>query len=180
VENFVAATKAIKVSDGMEKGAQMGPLANSRRLDAMQQFVADATAKGASVAAGGSRIGNRGYFMAPTILDDVPLDATAMKNEPFGPLAPVVRFKELDEAVAIANSLPYGLASFAFTESAATAQTLATRVESGIMSINHFGTSQADTPFGGVKESGYGREGGFETLNGYMITKFVSHKVTAA
>lgn len=179
VENFVAATNAIKVGNGLDKGVGMGPLANGRRLEAIQNLVADATAKGARIAAGGSRVGNLGYFMQPTVLDDVPLTADVMNTEPFGPLAPVTRFSTLEEAITIANSLPYGLCSFAFTESAATAQDLANRVESGIMSINHYGTSQADTPFGGVKESGYGREGGFETLSGYMMTKFVSHKVRA-
>ena len=113
------------------------------------------------------------------MLTGVPDDADVMNIEPFGPIAPVVRFHDLDEAIAIANRLPYGLCSYAFTNSQTKAYELAHRVESGIMSINHYGTSQPDTPFGGVKESGYGREGGFETLDGFMVTKFVSHKVSA-
>jgi len=177
VESFVEAARSLKVGNGLESGVQMGPLANDRRLSALQGMIADAVEKGAKVAAGGSRIGNRGYFLEPTVLTDVPEDATVMNVEPFGAVAPIVRYRELEEAVTIANRLPYGLCSFAFTTSQTRAYELANRVESGIMSINHFGTSGPDTPFGGVKESGYGREGGFATLDGFMQTKFVSHKV---
>jgi len=179
VESFVKAASAIKVANGLEEGSQMGPLANPRRLKALEDLVADARAKGATVATGGKRIGNRGYFFEPTVLTDVPDDADVVNVEPFGPIAPVVRFREFDEAIEIANRLPYGLCSYAFTNSQAYSHDLAYRVESGIMSLNHFGTSQADTPFGGVKESGYGREGGYETLDAFMITKFISQKITA-
>ena len=179
VESFVKAASAIKVGNGLEADTQMGPLANSRRLRALEELVADARAKGATVATGGKRIGNRGYFFEPTVLTDVPDDADVVNVEPFGPIAPVVRFREFEEAIEIANRLPYGLCSYAFTNSQAYSHELAHRVESGIMSLNHFGTSQADTPFGGVKESGYGREGGYETLDAFMITKFVSQKITA-
>ena len=141
--------------------------------------MADARLKGATVAAGGERIGNRGYFFEPTVLTDVPDDADVVNAEPFGPIAPVIRFGELEEAIEIANRLPYGLCSYAFTNSQARSHELAHRVESGIMSLNHFGTSQADSPFGGVKESGYGREGGYETLDAFLITKFISQKITA-
>ena len=178
-ESFAAAAKALRVGNGLEKGIEMGPLANARRLEALEGIVSDAQGKGATVVAGGQRIGNRGYFLEPTVLTGVPDDADVMNIEPFGPIAPVVRFHDLDEAIAIANRLPYGLCSYAFTNSQTKAYELAHRVESGIMSINHYGTSQPDTPFGGVKESGYGREGGFETLDGFMVTKFVSHKVSA-
>jgi succinate-semialdehyde dehydrogenase / glutarate-semialdehyde dehydrogenase len=177
VESFAKTAKAIKVGDGLADGVQMGPLANSRRLEAIQETIADALDKGASVAAGGGRIGNRGYFVEPTMLTDVPEDADMVNIEPFGPVAPVIRFDDFDEAISIANRLPYGLCSYAFTSSQKRAHELVHRVESGIMSINHFGTSQADTPFGGVKESGYGREGGYESLDGYMHTKFISQKI---
>jgi succinate-semialdehyde dehydrogenase/glutarate-semialdehyde dehydrogenase len=179
VEAFVKHAKAIKVGNGLEAGTQMGPLANPRRLTALEEIVADATKKGAKVAAGGQRIGNRGYYFEPTVLTDVPEDADVLNSEPFGPIAPMVRFNELEEAIEIANRLPYGLCSYAFTNNQARNHELARRVESGIMSLNHFGTSQADTPFGGVKESGYGREGGYETLDAFLITKFISQKISA-
>ncbi len=179
VESFVAAAKAIRVGNGLEDGTQMGPLANPRRLEALESLVADATAKGATVAAGGKRIGNRGFFFEPTVLTHLPEDADVINVEPFGPIAPVIRFSAFEEAIEVANRLPYGLCSYAFTNSQSRSHELAQRVESGIMSLNHFGTSQADTPFGGVKESGYGREGGYETLDAFMITKFISQKVSA-
>jgi succinate-semialdehyde dehydrogenase/glutarate-semialdehyde dehydrogenase len=178
VETFTAAAKALRVGSGMEPGVQVGPLAHSRRMDWMNSLVADATARGAKVAAGGERVGNLGYFFAPTVLTDVPGDADVMNIEPFGPIAPITRFNTLEEAIQISNRLPYGLCSYAFTNSQTQADALARRVESGIMSINHFGTSTAETPFGGVKESGYGREGGYETLDAFMITKFISQKVS--
>jgi succinate-semialdehyde dehydrogenase/glutarate-semialdehyde dehydrogenase len=155
----------------------MGPLANSRRIDAMETLVADAKAKGARVLAGGTRIGNRGYFYPLTVLADVPDNARAMQEEPFGPLALVNPVRNLDEAIEKANSLPYGLAAYAFTRSAHNANRLADDVEAGNLSINHFVASVAETPFGGVKDSGYGREGGTEGLQCYTVTKNVSHKM---
>jgi succinate-semialdehyde dehydrogenase/glutarate-semialdehyde dehydrogenase len=156
----------------------MGPLANDRRLAAMETLVADATKKGARLVAGGSRIGNRGYFYPLTVLADVPADARAMNEEPFGPLALLSPVKTLDEAIERANALPYGLAAYAFTRSARNADALAEGVEAGNLSINHFVASSAETPFGGVKDSGYGREGGTEGLNGYTVAKNVSHLMT--
>jgi succinate-semialdehyde dehydrogenase/glutarate-semialdehyde dehydrogenase len=156
---------------------QMGPLANSRRIDAMEAFVADAKSKGARVLAGGSRIGNRGYFFPLTVLADVPDDARAMHEEPFGPLALINPVKTLDEAIEKANALPFGLAAYAFTRSARNADRMADGVEAGNLSINHFVASVAETPFGGVKDSGYGREGGTEGLQCYTVTKNVSHKM---
>lgn len=179
VETFVNHAKSIKVGDPLDPSNQMGPLANPRRRAALEELVTDATRKGAKVAAGGNRIGNRGYFFEPTVLTEVPDDADVMNIEPFGPIAPIVRFTGLEEAISIANRLPYGLCSYAFTNDPAKSHELAHRVESGIMSLNHYGTSQADTPFGGVKESGYGREGGYETLDAFMITKFINQKVSA-
>lgn len=154
----------------------MGPLANARRIDTMETLVADAKSKGARVLAGGHRIGNRGYFFPLTVLADVPDDARAMYEEPFGPLALVNPVKTIDEAIEKANSLPYGLAAYAFTRSARNADMLADGVEVGNLSINHFVASVAETPFGGVKDSGYGREGGTEGLQCYTVVKNVSHK----
>jgi succinate-semialdehyde dehydrogenase / glutarate-semialdehyde dehydrogenase len=134
--------------------------------------------KGAKVLAGGQRIGNSGYFFPLTVLADVPDDARVMRDEPFGPLALVNPVRSLDEAIEKANSLPYGLAAYAFTRSAQNADRLATEVDVGNLSINHFVASVAETPFGGVKDSGYGREGGTEGLQCYTVTKNVSHKMT--
>jgi succinate-semialdehyde dehydrogenase / glutarate-semialdehyde dehydrogenase len=174
---FAEKARQIKVGDGMDPASQMGPLANGRRIDAMETLVADAKAKGAQVLAGGSRIGNRGYYYPLTVLADVPDDARVMSEEPFGPIALVNPVKNLDDAIERANSLPYGLAAYAFTRSARSADRLADGVEAGNLSINHFVASVAETPFGGVKESGYGREGGTEGLACYTVTKNVSHKM---
>lgn len=177
VETFVELARKITVADGMEKGTRMGPVASGRRLNALEAVVRDAADKGARIATGGQRKGNRGYYFEPTVITNPPEAADVVTVEPFGPIAPVIRFERLDEAIAIANRLPYGLCSYAFTNSQSATYRLIHGVESGIMSINHFGTSQADTPFGGVKESGYGREGGYESLDAFMVTKFVSQKI---
>jgi succinate-semialdehyde dehydrogenase / glutarate-semialdehyde dehydrogenase len=176
-ETFAEKAAQLKVGNGLDPSTQLGPLANSRRIDAMENFVADAKSKGAKVLAGGQRIGNNGYFFPLTVLSDVPDDASVMRNEPFGPIALVNPVRSVDEAIEKANSLPYGLAAYAFTKSAQTADRLASDVEVGNLSINHFVASVAETPFGGVKESGYGREGGTEGLQCYTVTKNVSHKM---
>jgi succinate-semialdehyde dehydrogenase / glutarate-semialdehyde dehydrogenase len=174
---FAEKAKQVKVGDGMDPSNQMGPLANSRRIDMMESLVADARTKGARVVAGGSRIGNRGYFFPLTVLADVPDDARAMQEEPFGPLALINPVKTLDEAIEKANALPFGLAAYAFTRSARNADRLADGIEVGNLSINHFVASVAETPFGGVKDSGYGREGGTEGLQCYTVAKNISHKM---
>ena len=166
---------ALKVGNGMDPANQMGPLANGRRIETMEMLVVDAKSRGARVTAGGSRIGNRGYYFPLTVVADIPDDARAMREEPFGPLALISRVRSLDEAIEKANSLPYGLAACAFTNSARNADELAQRVEVGNLSINHFVASSAETPFGGVKDSGFGREGGIEGLQGYTAVKNVSH-----
>jgi succinate-semialdehyde dehydrogenase/glutarate-semialdehyde dehydrogenase len=180
-ERFAAAfaekAKAVKVGNGLDPDNDMGPLANHRRIEAMEMLVADAKSKGARVLAGGSRIGNRGYYYPLTVLTDVPDDARCMREEPFGPLALVNPVRNLDEAIEKANALPYGLAGYAFTSSAPKVERLASGLEVGNLSINHFVASLAETPFGGVKESGYGREGGTEGLEYYTVTKNVSHLV---
>jgi succinate-semialdehyde dehydrogenase/glutarate-semialdehyde dehydrogenase len=177
-QSFAEGAKRLKVGSGLDRSNQMGPLANARRIDAMETLVADAKAKGARVLAGGHRLGNRGYFYPLTVLADLPDDARAMNEEPFGPLALVNPVKTIDEAIEKANSLPYGLAAYAFTGSARNADVLAEGVEAGNLSINHFVASVAETPFGGVKDSGYGREGGTEGLQCYTVVKNVSHKTS--
>jgi succinate-semialdehyde dehydrogenase / glutarate-semialdehyde dehydrogenase len=176
-DSFAEKAAQLKIGNGLDPTTQLGPLANSRRIDAMEGLVADAKAKGAKVLAGGQRIGNRGYFFPLTVLADVPDDARAMREEPFGPLALVNPVRDLDEAIEKANSLPYGLAAYAFTRSANNADRLASEIEAGNLAINHFVASVAETPFGGVKDSGYGREGGTEGLQCYTVAKNVSHKM---
>ncbi|GJD98128.1 NAD-dependent succinate-semialdehyde dehydrogenase [Methylobacterium isbiliense] len=174
VDRFVGFAQDLKVGDGLQEGVKMGPLAHGRRIEAMEAFVADAQDKGATLRTGGKRIGNRGHFFEPTVFTDVPLDARIMNEEPFGPIAAIQRFSDDEEAFAEANRLPYGLAAYAYTRSAETATKLATRVESGMMSINHHGIALPETPFGGVKDSGYGSEGGSEAIEGYLNTRFVT------
>jgi succinate-semialdehyde dehydrogenase/glutarate-semialdehyde dehydrogenase len=153
----------------------MGPLANERRLASIQRLTADAVSRGATVRTGGERLDRAGYFFAPTVLTGVPADAELMREEPFGPVAPIAAFADLDEALRTANELPYGLAAYGFTRSAATAERLVRELEAGILSVNHCGGSVSEAPSGGVKESGYGREGGPEALDAYLVTKRVSH-----
>lgn len=177
---FAEKAAAVTVGNGLDPTIGMGPLANERRIVAMEALVADAKTKGARIAAGGSRMGNRGYYYPLTVLTDVPDDARAMREEPFGPLALISRVRTLDEAIEKANSVPYGLAGYAFTNSARNVELLAERVEVGNLSINHFVASSAETPFGGVKDSGFGREGGIEGLQCYTVVKNVSHLVVPA
>ena len=174
VEQFTARIKAAKVGDGLAAGTTMGPLANPRRIAAMETFIGDAVQRGATLRTGGNRIGNKGNFFEPTVLTDVPKDARIMNEEPFGPVAVISRFATFDEVVAEANRLPFGLASYAYTRSAKTANAIAASVEAGMMSINHHGLALPEVPFGGVKDSGYGSEGGLEAIEAYLNTKFVS------
>ena len=175
---FTERAAATVVGDGMEPGVEMGPLANDRRLAAITEFVADARDKGAEVATGGSRIGTSGYFFEPTVLADVPDDARVMQEEPFGPVAIVNRVGSLDEAIECANSVPFGLAAYGFTNRADYADRMVERVQAGNLSINTLEASVPETPFGGVKSSGYGREGGVEGLHNYMVVKNVSHSIS--
>lgn len=174
IEQFVENTKKIKVGNGLDKDLRMGALANPRRVSAIEEMVQDAVSKGAKVATGGSRIGNKGYFFEPTVVTDVPKNARAMSEEPFGPLALVSSFAKFDDAAEEANRLPFGLASYAFTSSTKTATAIGAAIEAGMVSINSFGLALPETPFGGVKDSGYGSEGGTEAMDGYFNTKFIT------
>jgi succinate-semialdehyde dehydrogenase/glutarate-semialdehyde dehydrogenase len=175
VAKFTSLAKGLKVGDGLEADTKMGPLANPRRVNAIEAFVRDAEDKGAKVATGGKRIGNQGNFFEPTVLTDVPATARVLNEEPFGPVALMLRFKDTDEVLAEANKLPFGLASYAFTKNAKTATKVADALDHGMVSINHHGLALPETPFGGIKDSGFGHEGGAEGLTVYMQTKFVSH-----
>jgi succinate-semialdehyde dehydrogenase/glutarate-semialdehyde dehydrogenase len=174
VDGFVKQAEKLNVGNGLDEGVKMGPLAHDRRLTAIEGFVADAVENGAKILTGGKRKGNKGYFFEPTVMTGVSNDARIMNEEPFGPLAPINSFSSIDEVIEEANRLNYGLAAYAYTNSAKTAQDLGAKIESGQVSINHHGLGLVDTPFGGVKDSGYGSEGGPEGLDAYMTTKLVS------
>jgi succinate-semialdehyde dehydrogenase/glutarate-semialdehyde dehydrogenase len=174
VEALTAAMAATKVGDGLDPASEMGPLANPRRIEALSGLIEDATAQGASLRTGGQRLGNVGEFFAPTVLADAPLAARVMNDEPFGPIALTRRFDEPEEAIAEANRLPYGLAAYAFTRDSSRAELIRRDIESGLVGLNTFAVTWPETPFGGVKESGYGSEGGSEGLEAYLVTKFMS------
>ncbi|MEO8081090.1 MAG: NAD-dependent succinate-semialdehyde dehydrogenase [Caldimonas sp.] len=174
VEKFVAASEALKVGDGLDKGNNMGSLANPRRSAAMDAAMEDAGKHGGKVRTGGHRIGKEGNFFEPTVVTELGNDAQAMNVEPFGPIAIINPFGSFDDAVKEANRLPFGLAAYAWTRSAKTANAIASQVETGMISINHVGLGMPEVPFGGVKDSGYGSEGGSEAIEPYMNPKFVS------
>jgi len=174
VDRFTEELANVKVGDGLDPDTQMGPLAHERRIPMMQKFVDNARSLGGKVLLGGEQIKRDGFFFSPTVLTDLPDDALVMTEEPFGPIAPLTRYSDLDDAIARANSLPYGLSAYAFTQSLQDAHRLGTELESGMVNINHFGSSLPETPFGGVKDSGIGSEGGAETFDGYLVTKFVT------
>jgi succinate-semialdehyde dehydrogenase/glutarate-semialdehyde dehydrogenase len=175
-ERFAAGARAVRVGNGLEAGVEMGPLANDRRIPALEAMINDATTRNARLVTGGRRIGNEGWFFEPTVLADVPTDARIMNDEPFGPVAIINRFASLDEAIAEANRLPYGLAAFGFTRNSMTATRLGNEVVAGMMSINHYGLALPEVPFGGTRDSGYGTEGGSEALDAYLDTRLVTRR----
>lgn len=172
VDGFAARTAGMKTGHGMDADTRMGPLANVRRPQAIAALVEDAASKGARVMAGG-KSGNEGYFFQPTLLADVPDSADIMNNEPFGPVAVAAPFSDLQDALAKANRLPFGLAAFAFTENLRTANLLGDGIESGMVGINTFVLGAPDAPFGGIKDSGFGSEGGIEGMDSYLVTKAI-------
>ena len=152
----------------------MGPLVAERRISIIDDFVSDAVSKGAEVLVGGARDQSPGSFYQPTLIQNVPESAKIMSEEPFGPVAPTTTFKTLDEVINRANSLPFGLAAYAFTGSPKTAQILKTEIESGMLAVNSLHIHSVETPFGGLKHSGYGYEGGIEGLEAFLVTKYSS------
>ncbi len=174
VEGFTTYARNLKVGDGLDPDTKMGPLVHGRRLDAVTALSSETEASGANLQTGGARIGNRGNFFEPTVFTQVPVSARIMNEEPFGPIAMINRFSDDAEALSEANRLPYGLAAYAYTRSAERAARVSNGVESGMISINHHGLAFPETPFGGVKDSGYGSEGGPEALDAYLVTKFVT------
>ncbi len=176
-DRFVAALterlRKVNVGDGLHETSQMGPMANPRRPAAMEKLIGDAVACGSKLRTGGERHGKEGFFWQPTVLSDVPASARIMNEEPFGPVAVVTPFSTLDEAVEQANRLPYGLAAYAFTESAKRALLIGDAIEAGMVGINTVGMAAPDSPFGGVKESGHGAEDGPEGLDACLVTKAI-------
>jgi succinate-semialdehyde dehydrogenase/glutarate-semialdehyde dehydrogenase len=174
VEGFAKRAAALRVGDGLEEDTQMGPLAHSRRIEAMETLLDDARGHGAKFHTGGSRLGARGYFWQPTVLSDIGNDARIMNEEPFGPVALINPFSDFEAVMQQANRLPYGLAAFAFTRSSRTVNLVGEQIEAGMVGINSYAISVPESPFGGVKESGHGSEEGIEGLEACLVTKFVS------
>lgn len=175
VEKFISASNTVRVGDGLQLETTMGPLVRRRRLQAMEKFVTDAVEHGAEIQSGGHPIGNKGYYFAPTVLTHPSQKSRVMNDEPFGPVAIMIPFSDFDEAVAEANRLPYGLAAYAWTKSAKTANLIGATIESGMVAINHVALALPEVPFGGVKDSGYGSEGGSEAIASYLNSKFITH-----
>jgi succinate-semialdehyde dehydrogenase/glutarate-semialdehyde dehydrogenase len=173
-EGFAARAAALTVGNGLDESNRMGPLAHARRVGAIEALVEDARARGARVLTGGKRLPRPGFFYAPTVLTDVPLEARIMNEEPFGPIAIISAFRDFDAAIAEANRLPYGLAAFAFTGSARRVNLLGEQIEAGMIGLNSFQISVPESPFGGIKESGHGSEEGIEGLDACLVTKFIS------
>jgi succinate-semialdehyde dehydrogenase / glutarate-semialdehyde dehydrogenase len=172
-DGFVARAKTIRVGNGLDAETQMGPMANARRPDAIETMIGDAVARGGTLHTGGERIGNAGFFYAPSVLSNVPLDATIMNEEPFGPVAIINPFKGEEDMIAEANRLPYGLAAYAWTADSKRQKRLAREIETGMLGINSTMIGGADSPFGGVKWSGHGAEDGPEGLAACLVTKAV-------
>ncbi|QND28348.1 NAD-dependent succinate-semialdehyde dehydrogenase (plasmid) [Sinorhizobium meliloti] len=171
---FAEKIASTRVGNGFQESVQMGPLCHGRRVAAMEGFVQDAREQGAEIVTGGERVGNAGFFYAPTVVAAGTDELRLMKEEPFGPIAVVTPFGDFDDVIRRANSLPFGLASYVFTGSSSRAQNAARALAAGMVSVNHFGLALPETPFGGINDSGYGSEGGSETFDGYLNTKFVT------
>ncbi len=177
VAAFAEAARSLRVGDGLDASSQMGPLANSRRVQAMESLVDDAIGHGARLECGGAPDTGPGNFYPPTVLSDVPEMARIMSEEPFGPVVPIAPFKTIEEAIQRANALPLGLAAYVMTRSLARASAMSNAIEAGMVAINYFTVSTPASPFGGVKESGYGSEGGTEGLDAYLVTKSITQRI---
>ncbi len=178
-EKFVENTKKLKLGNGLDEGVNVGPMANIRGLEHVDNLVQDAVGKGAKLLAGGKRSKdfNKGYFYEPTVINDVPSNANIMTVEPFGPVAPIVKFSELEEAFEIANSVNFGLAGYVFTSSLKNAHLASENLEVGMVGVNDMMLAAAEMPFGGVKESGFGREGGSLGILDYLVPKYTKFKI---
>lgn len=177
VERFAERAAAIPVGNGLDPKTVMGPMANARRIAAMERFVGDARERGHAVVTGGGRVGNGGFFWQPTVLRANDDDSLLMTEEPFGPVAPIARFDDDADLIRRANRLPFGLAAYAFTGSRIRARWIGQALKAGMVGVNSLAVSLAETPFGGVKQSGYGSEGGTEGLDSYLVTKLITETV---
>jgi succinate-semialdehyde dehydrogenase/glutarate-semialdehyde dehydrogenase len=176
VDRFARYAKELRVGNGLDPKSQMGPLANARRLEAVERMITDAVQKGATVAAGGKRIGNVGYFHEPTVLVDVADNAAVLNHEPFGPVATILRFSGAEEFVARANSLELGLASSVFSNDLKITRYVSEWLQVGMVGVNEVAYGLAETPVCGVKSSGLGHEGGIEGVADHMVTKFITER----
>jgi len=174
VAQMVKHAENLQLGDGLAEGTTLGPLANARRVAAMDKLLENAQLTGARVATGGARVGSDGCFFAPTVLAHVPIEADVFNNEPFGPIVAIRGFDTLEEAIVEANRLPYGLAGYAFTKAIRNAHLLSQQMEVGMLWINQPAVTSPEMPFGGIKDSGYGSEGGPEAMEAYLATKSVS------
>lgn len=174
VTEFSELAGSLRVGDGLDRNSQMGSLNNSRRLDAMEQITKDVLHRGGKVVAGGNRIGESGTFFQPTVFTDMPDDSSVMTVEPFGPVAAITPFNKLEDAVERANNTGYGLAGYAFTQSGSIAAKVGRSLQVGMLAINNIMVSPPEAPIGGVKDSGFGREGGSEGLLEYFNVKYIS------
>ena len=174
VDGFVKRVEALKVDNGLEEGVNMGPLVADRRMDVMDDFIQDAVANGAELKAGGNRLNRPGYFYAPTVLNNVSDATKIMNEEPFGPVAPISSFSTVDEVIERANRLDFGLAAYAFTHNPKIISRLRNEIETGLLAVNSTVVSTPETPFGGIKHSGYGSEGGIEGLEAFLVTRFIT------
>jgi succinate-semialdehyde dehydrogenase/glutarate-semialdehyde dehydrogenase len=178
-EGFAAAASQLKLGPGLDPATQMGPLANRRGFEGAGRLVEDALTHGAKLLTGGGRPAGmaKGFFFSPTVLKDVPQHAMIMQQEPFAPIAPIAKFSTFDEAIELANSTPYGLASYLFSRSLKTATLASEAIEAGMVGVNDMAIASAEMPFGGVKESGYGREGGALGIKEYLEAKYIKTRL---
>jgi succinate-semialdehyde dehydrogenase/glutarate-semialdehyde dehydrogenase len=172
-DGFVERARSLRVGNGLEEGVHMGPMANARRPDAMDRLIGSAASAGAKLHCGGKRIGNQGFFYAPSVLSEVPIATPIMNEEPFGPVALINPYRREEEMIAEANRLPYGLSAYSWTNDAKRQKRLAREVESGMFCINTTMLGGPDAPFGGVKWSGHGHEDGPEGVMACMVLKTV-------
>ena len=174
IKGFVEITKQIKLGNGLEDSTDMGPLIFERQVEKMEYFVENAKSLGGKINCGGQRFGTKGYFYEPTVLTDLPMHAKMLNEEIFGPLVPIIPFKSLEDAIEKSNSLSVGLASYIFTEDQKSSHFLSNHLEVGIVCVNHTIVSVPETPFGGVGESGYGKENGIEGLESFLTSKYIT------
>lgn len=178
-KEFARVANSLKIGRGMDNGVQMGPMANKRGLDAALSLIEDAVSQGAELLAGGQQPEDidKGYFLQPTVLGRVSDEARIMVEEPFAPVAPITTFTEFDEVMERANSLPFGLAGYIFTTSLKIANMAADELEVGMVGVNEMLLATAEAPFGGIKESGMGREGGSLGIQDYLVPKYIKMKL---